>query len=177
MSTEVLKALANPIRRRVWAEIARLHYARAADLAQLLDVPANTLSFHLRVLAKAGLIHEAPEQARDRRDRVWTTTKGGLTLGTPDAPVADVALGNAVLTGYVAETQHLMERVSAWAMEFATGRDTQVKGAMTNYTLRLSRERFVELADRIDSVLEEFRDRDEDGHTWQLSIIAASDEI
>lgn len=46
-------------------------HGRAADLAAALGQPANAISFHLRTLAKAGLIVEAPEHARDRRDRVW----------------------------------------------------------------------------------------------------------
>ena len=44
---------------------------RAADVARELGIPANQASFHLRQLAKYGLVEEAPEEARDRRDRVW----------------------------------------------------------------------------------------------------------
>src|SRR5215207_823011 len=44
---------------------------RAADLARELGLPANQMSFHLRQLAKYGLVVEAPEAAHDRRDRVW----------------------------------------------------------------------------------------------------------
>jgi DNA-binding transcriptional ArsR family regulator len=52
-------------------ELEVVEHARAADLAEALSEPANTISFHLRVLARAGIIEEAPELARDRRDRVW----------------------------------------------------------------------------------------------------------
>lgn len=34
-------------------------------------MPANSISFHLHVLAKNHFIEEAPELARDKRDRVW----------------------------------------------------------------------------------------------------------
>ena len=37
----------------------------------MLDIPANQASFHLRQLAKYGLIEEDPDAARDKRDRVW----------------------------------------------------------------------------------------------------------
>lgn len=66
-----LRAMAHPIRQEILSALAVREYARAADLAKLLGEPANSISFHLRTLAKAGLIVEAPEQARDRRDRVW----------------------------------------------------------------------------------------------------------
>lgn len=69
-----LRAIAHPIRQRILSELAALGHARAADLAQVIDEPANSVSFHLRVLAKAGMIEEAPEHARDRRERVWANT-------------------------------------------------------------------------------------------------------
>ncbi|RXR25100.1 ArsR family transcriptional regulator [Oerskovia turbata] len=67
-----LRAIAHPMRQRILSELVVLGHARAADLAQAIGEPANSISFHLRVLAKAGMIVEAPEHARDRRDRVWT---------------------------------------------------------------------------------------------------------
>jgi DNA-binding transcriptional ArsR family regulator len=67
----VLRAMAHPLRTDIFYELYSRGSARAADLAVALDVPANRVSFHLRTLAKYGLIEEAPEEARDRRDRVW----------------------------------------------------------------------------------------------------------
>lgn len=67
----MLRAFAHPLRQRIMWELAVRTHARAADLARYLDEPANSVSFHLRTLAKAGLVIEAPEHARDGRDRVW----------------------------------------------------------------------------------------------------------
>ena len=67
-----LRAIAHPLRQRILMELSVRGHARAADLAQVTGQPANTISFHLRMLAKAGMIVEAPEHARDKRDRVWT---------------------------------------------------------------------------------------------------------
>ena len=54
---------------------------RAADLARELDIPANQASFHLRQLAKYGLVEEDPDAARDKRDRVWRpTSEHGLMV-------------------------------------------------------------------------------------------------
>ncbi len=70
----VLRAIAHPVRNRILTELSATGPMRAADLARVLDVPANQASFHLRQLAKYGLIEEAPEEARDQRDRVWRTS-------------------------------------------------------------------------------------------------------
>ena len=68
---ETLRAMAHPLRQRILIELNVREHARAADLARTLGVPANSISFHLRVLAKHHFIEEAPELARDKRDRVW----------------------------------------------------------------------------------------------------------
>ncbi|MGC3954280.1 MAG: helix-turn-helix domain-containing protein [Propionicimonas sp.] len=66
-----LRAIAHPLRQQILDELGLREFGRAADLAVTLDQPANAISFHLRTLARAGLIVPAPEHARDRRDRVW----------------------------------------------------------------------------------------------------------
>jgi DNA-binding transcriptional ArsR family regulator len=77
----VLRALAHPVRGRILDEIDAAGSVRAADVARELGIPANLASFHLRQLAKYGLVEEAPEEARDRRDRVWRgTTTSALTV-------------------------------------------------------------------------------------------------
>jgi DNA-binding transcriptional ArsR family regulator len=88
---EGLRALANPVRQRILMQLAVLGHARAADLAEAIGQPANSVSFHLRVLAKAGLIVEAPEHARDKRDRVWTNVAEAYNL-KGDTPGANEAI-------------------------------------------------------------------------------------
>jgi DNA-binding transcriptional ArsR family regulator len=67
----VLRAIAHPTRNRILAELGAAGPLRAADIARELAIPANRASFHLRQLAKYGLIEEDAAAARDRRDRVW----------------------------------------------------------------------------------------------------------
>ena len=77
----VLRAIAHPLRVRILHELNATGPSRAADLAADLEIPANQASFHLRQLAKYGLVVEAPEEARDRRDRVWkVVSESGIQL-------------------------------------------------------------------------------------------------
>lgn len=71
---QVLRAISHPVRNRILAEVYARGSMRAADVARELDLPANQASFHLRQLAKYGLVEEDPEAARDKRDRVWRAT-------------------------------------------------------------------------------------------------------
>jgi predicted ArsR family transcriptional regulator len=77
----VLRAIAHPIRNRILGELSAAGHLRAADVAEVLGIPANQASFHLRQLAKYGLVELAPELARDGRDRVWRPVhEHGLSL-------------------------------------------------------------------------------------------------
>src|SRR4051812_11699731 len=77
----MLRAIAHPVRTRILSELTASGPMRAADLARELDIPANQASFHLRQLAKYGLVEEDPAAARDKRDRVWRpTSTDGVTI-------------------------------------------------------------------------------------------------
>src|SRR4051794_27853732 len=77
----ILRAIAHPVRNRILGELSAAGHLRAADVADVLGIPANQASFHLRQLAKYGLVEQAPELARDGRDRVWRPVhEHGLTL-------------------------------------------------------------------------------------------------
>src|SRR5689334_19101274 len=81
----ILRAIAHPTRNRILAELHANGSIRAADIARALDIPANQASFHLRQLAKYGLVEEAPEEARDKRDRVWRLVDSeGIRFRTQD---------------------------------------------------------------------------------------------
>jgi DNA-binding transcriptional ArsR family regulator len=90
---EALKAVAHPVRQRILLRLAVLGHARAADLAQDIGEPANSVSFHLRTLARAGMVVEAPEHARDRRDRVWRNVARSYQVDPTTPGAADQALG------------------------------------------------------------------------------------
>ncbi len=100
----------------------------------------NQVSFHLRSLAKAGLITEASEHARDRRDRVWVPTSRTYRLSGPGEPVSqeDEQVLEAFLGQTATEVQDLVRRVLGWATDYAAGRDREHRGAATQETVRLT---------------------------------------
>ena len=181
MTSAMLKAYSHPLRRQILRLIARRGFLRAADIAGELDVPANSASFHLRVLAEAGLIEEAPEQARDRRDRVWTGRKGALNVGGPENPVPDEALGGAVVAALAEDHQDLVRRVMAWTPEYVSGRTAEVHASFVQRTIRLTDAEFDDVMLKINDVLAAadaaHDDTDPAGRHWQLDIVVADDTI
>lgn len=181
MTSAMLKAYTHPLRRQILRLFARREYLRAADIATELDVAPNSASFHLRTLADAGLIVEAPDRARDRRDRVWTHVKGAMSVGDPEHPVADAELGGAVLRAIASEHQDLVQRVIAWSPEYFEGRSTEIHALFQQRTIRLTDAEFsalVRVFDEAASAADEAHDeKDPDGRFWQIDLIAADDTI
>ena len=66
-----LRALAHPVRLRLLTELHARGHGTASTLAAVVSLPANSVSFHLRQLAKYGFLEDAPEHARDGRERCW----------------------------------------------------------------------------------------------------------
>ena len=65
----VLTAMAHPLRRRL-LDVLRVHGPGTASvLAERTAQAVGNVSHHMRILAEAGLVEEAPELARDRRER------------------------------------------------------------------------------------------------------------
>lgn len=160
-----LRAIAHPVRQRILTELAVLGHARAADLAGAIDEPANSVSFHLRVLARAGMIVEAPEHARDRRDRVWT----------------NVAETYAVQPGSPGAMRDVVRPALVWAeesfAEAAGGGPPRDDRVLALSSLALTPEQAAELAEEVQELLRRWSDRwlaeareapDADRRTYQL---------
>lgn len=181
MTSAMLKAYAHPLRRRMIRLFSRREHLRAADVAADLDVPANSASFHLRVLADAGLIEEAPEHARDRRDRVWKSRRGSFNVGDPEHPVPDEALGAAMVRSVADDHQDMLSRVIAWTPEYLSGRATEMHAAFSQRIVRLTEAEFEAVMDRVQEVITEAVDahdeEDPAGRPWQIDVLAADDTI
>jgi DNA-binding transcriptional ArsR family regulator len=150
----ILRAIAHPTRNRVLHELSAAGSLRAADIARRIDIPANQASFHLRQLAKYGLVEEDPDAARDRRDRVWRMVDpDGIRFRTSDMlarpggrAAYTVFQRNAIEWG-----RHLVER----ALDQA---ETPVKKSVSEWSLLLSAEESEQLMEELGAVVERYRD-------------------
>lgn len=169
---KVLRALAHGVRNRILAELSAVGPMRAADLAVALDIPANQASFHLRTLAKYGLIVEAPEEARDGRDRVWKTALDrGVNISIKEieaAPGGDAV--SAFLRQDVGQRAH--QAVEAATNVSAKDRDEDVHVGVADFALQLTKDEAAqlsaELSDLIDGWRERTKGRGSDRRTYAL---------
>jgi len=156
---KVLRALAHSVRNRILSELSAVGPMRAADLAEALGIPANQASFHLRTLAKYGLIEEAPEEARDGRDRVWKTALDrGVNMNLKEieaAPGGDAV--SAFLRQDVAQRAH--QAVDSATSSAGSLRDERGHVSVADFALQLTKEEAQELSAELSDVIDGWRER------------------
>ncbi|MFJ2315928.1 winged helix-turn-helix domain-containing protein [Glutamicibacter sp. NPDC087661] len=160
-TTPMLKAIANPLRRQILDALSAMETARAADLAQALGVPANKVSFHLRELAKADMIVEVPELARDRRDRVWKPAARGYTTGKVGERPEDQTgtTMDAYLSQVVHDEQRRLQATLRHAERHYRGEESgEIKAQMQTSNLMLTQDECDELMRRMEEVIPAFRE-------------------
>jgi len=155
----ILRAIAHPHRNRILSELYAAGPLRAADIARRLDIPANRASFHLRQLAKYGLIVEAPEEARDRRDRVWKMADDdGISFRSEDMlaqPGGEAAM--AVYQRSARAWGHLLVDLST--MPDDRGRERYV----SNSSILFTQEELAEYSAEITELNQRWRKRTQGG--------------
>ncbi len=156
----VLRAIAHPVRSRILTELDASGPLRAADIAVRLGVPANSASFHLRTLARFGLVEEAPGAARDKRDRVWRATEAaGFDVSLNDIEKAPGGKAAAAVfrRSKVAWSHHLVSEA------YGTKRQKDTVTTVTEQALRLTKKEAKQLTEELVDLVEAWRVRNQAG--------------
>src|SRR5689334_6725024 len=152
----VLRAIAHPTRGRILDELGATGPMRAADLGEALGIPPNQASFHLRQLAKYGVIVPAPEAARDKRDRVWRLPdERGFRLDVKDIEAEPG--GRAALSVFQRNKAAWAHRLVDEVFSFKQKKDTF--SAIVDQTMKLTKDEASEFMGEIDEVLKTWADR------------------
>ncbi|WP_159803316.1 helix-turn-helix domain-containing protein [Arthrobacter zhaoguopingii] len=114
---DALAALAVPARFAILDHLLASGPATASQCAKVVGETASNCSWHLRALAKVGLVERAETAAGDGRDRPWKATATGFDFsgdGTPAGELAGTALesvaarnANAAFDRYLAHRSEL----------------------------------------------------------------------
>lgn len=160
LTTPMLKAMANPLRRQIFDALGAMQTGRAADIGELLGIAPNKVSFHLRELAKAEMIEEAPELARDKRDRVWKPSANAYTTGQPEERRGDGSSSavNAYLGQVIHDEQRRLEATLQHAKRwYEAGEEPIDLAQLSTSNLMMTEDERQELQRRFDAVIPGFR--------------------
>jgi DNA-binding transcriptional ArsR family regulator len=108
---QVMRALAHPARLAIMEELQGGRTGTATELAQVCGLSPSATSYHLRALAKAGLVEEAPSRG-DGRERVWQTQVRGFTIEPAPGASRDTRQAERELTDAFLDREE--ERVRRW---------------------------------------------------------------
>jgi DNA-binding transcriptional ArsR family regulator len=86
-----LRALADPVRYRILGHLMAVGAQTASQCAEIVGATPSNCSYHLRVLARYGLVERVATGNKDGRDRPWRPTATGFSYGVPDSERADPA--------------------------------------------------------------------------------------
>lgn len=149
---ELMTALAHPLRGELLRHLLAVGPQTASECADAVGSTASNCSWHLRHLAKFGLVEAAEGLAgADGRQRPWRAAVVGIELGElADDPAMRVAQ-LAVFGGALREDQELTRRFLDRADELPP--EWRQTGEANGYTLLLTPNELTELAAKVDALL------------------------
>lgn len=154
-----LRALAHPVRLRLLGLLRVDGPSTATRLAERLGLNSGATSYHLRQLAQHGFVAEATERGNSR-DRWWRAVH--QSTHTRD-DTSDVAARDASAAFIQAATIVWTERLQQAVEERPLlPREWLRASTHSDWMLELPAERSKELLDRLEAVIEEYRETAED---------------
>jgi DNA-binding transcriptional ArsR family regulator len=151
----VLAALAHPLRVALLYQLNALGSRTASQCAAALgETPANC-SYHLRQLARAGLV--AREEASNGRERPWRSVYTGLRLRPPvddaDPEVMTAARAARASLASIEIDEHARLARAYLSREQRADRSWREAASMASYSLRLTPEELVALVQALDAAI------------------------
>jgi DNA-binding transcriptional ArsR family regulator len=149
----VMRALAHPVRLELLEHLSTApDGATATECAALVGLSPSATSYHLRALAKVGMIHEAPGRG-DGRERVWQATYRNYSIASErDADPEEQAAGQALVETVLARQNDKVRRSMTRLHEAPD--DWYDVATVTDQTLMATSEEVAELLATIDGLVE-----------------------
>ena len=149
-----LRALAHPLRVRLFDLLSQYGAQTASGLAALTGESTGATSYHLRTLARHDLIREV-EGRGTARERWWERPVGAVALSNPE--LAETPAGRAVQEAVASETltlrqEQLMRFVRDGWEETAEWREATL---ISTASARLTAAQMAELSARLQAVINE----------------------
>jgi DNA-binding transcriptional ArsR family regulator len=154
LSVEAVRAIAHPIRTRLIDELSALGPSTATVLGDRLGESSGSTSYHLRQLAKHGLVEEV-EGMGSARERYWRRVPGHIMFGDPDddSPAAETAGTLAGLAFQDSYNDRIRDALASHAEYPIEWRRASV---FSTAWLRLTPEQLEELGQRIEALFAEY---------------------
>ena len=154
-----LAALANPFRSRMLDALRVDGPSTASALAQRTGQAVGSVSHHLKVLAEANLVEEAPELARDRRERWWRLSAPSRRWSRSDFADDQPAVA-AALAAENLQLARQFERAQTWQDNHEAAGEWIDAAFATQAWLRLAPDELRDLGQELIALIERWSERE-----------------
>ncbi|GAB3252610.1 winged helix-turn-helix domain-containing protein [Kineosporia babensis] len=157
---KAMRALAHPLRLSVLAELRVRGPQSVGMLCEILDEAPGSISYHVGKLAQFGFVEEAPELARDRRERWWrashvrTSWSPSDDLKDPERHLASGELRRVVARRLLADYEAYLDLEPTLEREWVEAADA------SDAFLHLTPEQMRELQSELNEVVERWEGKE-----------------
>ena len=151
-----MRALANPLRLKLLGLLRRDGPHSVGELSELADAAPGSVSYHLSTLEEFGFVEQAPELARDGRERWWraahhaTHYEPSAMLADPESAVAGRIMRQTFMQGHLTEQLAYLDAEPALPIEW-------VKAATAGDTIAyLTPDELRQLSDEVNALAEKW---------------------
>ena len=155
LDTAVMRAMAHPARLALLEHLRNGGPATATECAGVVGLSPSATSYHLRALARAGLVEAAPSRG-DGRERLWRITAGryavtGVADLAPEGREAYRALLESLLAWDDVRIRRYLSQLDAEPAEW------QDAAFFMDSTLQVTAEELTTLSQAVYDLLEPYR--------------------
>ncbi|WP_285115994.1 helix-turn-helix domain-containing protein [Leifsonia sp. fls2-241-R2A-40a] len=147
-----LRALAHPLRLALLDHLMSFGPRTASECAAVVGSTASNCSYHLRALARVGLVEAV--DAEDGRERPWRSASTGLAFGRtedPEYPIGHDTVERALADRQVDDEAALVHRAIAQRDEQPV--EWREASILSGYALRITPAELRELGERLDALI------------------------
>lgn len=154
-----LRALAHPVRVRIYDILSQRGPQTASSLAELTGESSGSTSYHLRALARQDLIREVTGRGTGR-ERWWERPAGGVSFTNPDAirTPAGRAASQVVMNEFLGRRHEQLMRFVASSLD-AELDEWSSNSLVSTSSVRLTAAQLAEVNERVQSLVDEISDR------------------
>ena len=152
LDARALKALAHPLRVRIFDILSQYGPQTASSLAERLGESSGATSYHLRALAKHDLIREV-EGRGTARERWWERPRGAVSISSEESlrtPSGRAASQIVVTETYRQRHEQLMRFIDESLRDEG---EIHPAAELSTATTRLTRAQFTEIAADINRII------------------------
>jgi DNA-binding transcriptional ArsR family regulator len=155
LDTGALRALAHPLRVRIYDILSQYGPQTASSLAEKLGESSGSTSYHLRALAKHDLIRECDDRGTGR-ERWWERPVGGISFANADAmktPAGRAATQIVMTEFFRNRNEQLLRFVNDGIL--SAGKEWETGTLISTATARLTPEQSKELSTKIMALIDD----------------------